>query len=105
MPVQRSTDWLAMTVKVMRSVSSSSNHSARYEHSAATQPDGVDQWPRIDDSAISIHTFQPVHHARHIKLKLHGTDFLVTSSPACHEDNTRKTASMEFKLYAAFYVR
>jgi len=33
------------------------------------------------------------------KLKFHGTVFRVASSQSCHEDVTRKTASVEFKLY------
>ena len=51
MPVQRFMDRLAMTVNVIKSERSSSNHSARYEHVLARQPDGVDHEPRIASTA------------------------------------------------------
>ena len=53
MPVQRSTDCLAMMVNVITSDSASSDHSARYVHVVPTQPDGVDHDPRFGESLIS----------------------------------------------------
>jgi len=53
MPVQRSTDCLAMIVNVIISESTSSDHCARYLHSLPTQRGGVDHQPRLGDESMS----------------------------------------------------